>query len=311
MKKLMAFMMSAVMAVSLAACGGSGSSQSTESTTTVTDEVQTEAGDVAQTEAGDATEAGDTAAAELTGRLAAIKEAGVLRVATSPDYPPYEFEDLTKNGQDRYVGADIELAKYIADKLGVDLEINAMAFDACLAAVSEGRVDLTLCGMVPKDERKTAMDFSDVYYDSNEQVLVVLQENADQYQTLADFEGKLVAAQNGSLQYDLAVNQLSGNEVEIITAVTDGIMMLKTGKVDAIALAGVSARNYVANYPELVIVEPEFEYDGQGIVAGVVKNEPEFMDALNEIVKEVRDTEIYQQWLDDATALSNEIQGGN
>lgn len=304
MKKIIAFVVSAVLAAGLAACGSSGGTQPTEATT-----VQAASSEEAATETGGETAAETETAAPLTGRLAAIKEAGVLKVATSPDYPPYEFEDLSKSGQDKYVGADMELARYIADKLGVRLEINAMAFDACLAAVSEGRVDLTICGMVPKDERKTAMDFTNVYYNDGGQVIVALKEQADQYQSLADFAGKKVAAQNGTLQYDLVKEQLPDSQCELITAIPDGIMMLKTGKVDAIALASVSADNYVANYPELVICEPAFEYNSLGVVAGVVKNEPQLLDALNEIIDEVIESQVYYQWIEEASTLSNQVQG--
>lgn len=299
MKKIMAFAVSMIMAISLAACGGSGS--------TKTESKQASA---AETIVGAEADAGDAVTdAATSGRLAAIKAAGVLKIATSPDYPPYEFEDLSKSGQDKYVGSDIELAKYIAEKLGVELEVNAMAFDACLAAVSEGRVDLAICGMVPKEERKAAMDFTEVYYNDGNQVLVTLEEYADQYKTLEDFAGKKVAAQNGTLQFDLVTSQLPDSQCEIITSVPDGIMMLKTGKVDAIALASVTADNYTANYPELVMCEPKFDYDSLGVVAGVVKNEPEFLDALNEIIDEVVESKIYYQWVEEASALSNQVQG--
>lgn len=304
MKKIMAFVLSTIMAVSLAACSGSSSSQPAETTAS-----QAAAAEEAKTQANGETQPESEAEAALSGRLAAIKEAGVLKIATSPDYPPYEFEDLTKSGQDKYVGADMELAKHIADKLGVSLEINAMAFDACLAAVSEGRVDLTICGMVPKDERKTAMDFTNVYYNDGGQVIVTLKEQADQYKSLDDFAGKKVAAQNGTLQFDLVTEQLPNSQCELITAVPDGIMMLKTGKVDAIALASVSAENYVANYPDLVICEPQFEYNSLGVVAGVVKNEPELLDALNVIIDEVIESQVYYQWIEEASTLSNQIQG--
>jgi len=306
MKKVMALLVSSAMVLSLSACGGSATKETTAAAPAVTESTATETA-AGETAAGDST-AETAAEAALTGRLAAIKAAGVLKVATSPDYPPYEFEDLSKSGQDKYVGADMVLAKYIADKLGVALQIDAMAFDACMAAVSEGRVDITICGMVPKEERRTAMDFTDVYYNDGNQVLVTLKENADNYKTLADFAGKRVAAQNGSLQYDLTVSQLPDSKCEIITSIPDAVMMLKTGKVDVIALASVAADNYTANYPELVICEPRFEYDSLGVVAGVVKNEPEFVAALNEIVKDVVDSGIYYTWIEEASELSNQIQ---
>lgn len=305
MKKLTALLLAGVMAFSLTACGGSKTPETTAVSETTTAESTAADNAAAESEAVE----GAQAAEELTGRLKSIKEAGVLKVATSPDYPPYEFEDITKDGQDKYVGADMELAKYIAEKLGVKLQIEAMLFDACMAAVSEGRVDMAICGMVPKPERKLTMDFTDVYYNDGEQLVVVLEKDADKYKTLADFDGQAVAAQNGSLQYDLVTGQIPGAKCEQISAITDGIMMLKTGKVAGIALASVAADNYVANYPDLVVCDQKFDYTSLGVVAGVPKNEPEYLAALNEIIKEIEESQIYYQWIEDASALSNEIQG--
>lgn len=295
MKKIVAVLLAGTMALSLAACGGSKTAETTAAAAT-------------ETTAADSEAAGGEAA-ELTGRLKSIKESGVLKVATSPDYPPYEFEDIAKNGQDKYVGADIELAKYIAEKLGVKLQVEAMAFDACLAAVSEGRVDMTLCGMVPKEERRNSMEFSDVYYNDGQQQIVILKKDAEKYKTLADFAGQSVAAQNGSLQYQLVTEQLKDTKCEQISAVTDGIMMMKTGKVAGIALASVAAGNYISNDPDMVICAETFDYTPLGTVAGIPKNEPEFLAKINEIVKEVVDSGVYYTWIDEASALSNEIQG--
>ena len=97
MKKLLAVLLAGTMALSLAACGGG---KTTAGTATKAAADTTAAG----TENA-AAEGKEDAGTELTGRLKAIKEAGVLKVATSPDYPPYEFEDITKDGQDKYVGA--------------------------------------------------------------------------------------------------------------------------------------------------------------------------------------------------------------
>ena len=309
MKKLTAIVLAGVMALSLTACGSKPAETTAApagQTEAVTENAAGEGAEKEDAEAAGSTEGG---AAEATGRLKAIKEAGVLKVATSPDYPPYEFEDITKDGQDKYVGADMELAKYIADKLGVKLEIEAMAFDACMAAVSEGRVDMTICGMVPKEERKTTMDFTDIYYNDGDQLIVILKDSADKYKTLADFAGQSVAAQNGTLQYDLVVKQIPDAKCEIVSAVTDGIMMLKTGKVAGIALASVAADNYLANYPDLVACDEKFDYTSLGVVAGVVKNEPEFLAELNSIIKEVEASGLYYQWIEEASQLSNEIQG--
>lgn len=291
MKKLLAILLAGTMILSLSACKGNKAEEAGISKA-----------------AGSMETSGKESTEGLTGRLKAIKEAGVLKVATSPDYPPYEFEDITKVGQDKYAGADIELAKYIADKLGVKLQLEPMAFDACMAAVSEGRVDMTLCGMVPKKEREITMDFTDVYYNNGDQVIVILKEDADQYQKLTDFSGKSVAVQNGTIQSDLATEQIPNVTCEPISAIPDGIMMLKTGKVSGIALASLTAENYISNYPELAECGEKFQYTSLGVVAGVVKNEPEFVEELNKIMKDVVDSGIYYQWMEEASELSSQIK---
>ena len=162
------------------------------------------------------------AMAESTDRLAKIKADGKLVVATSPDYAPYEF--LDKDGNP--VGCDMALAQYIADQLGVKLEIQPMDFDTVLAAISTGSVDLAIAGMVPKEERKEAMDFSDIYYNDGNQIILIRKDDAETIKTLADFKGKTVAAQNGTLQQTLVTEQLPDATMEPITKVPDAIMML-------------------------------------------------------------------------------------
>lgn len=297
MRKLAAIALAGMMALSLAACSGSPAETTAANTETTAAEG---AGTAEGAEAGSET-------AEATGRLKAIKDAGVLKVATSPDYPPYEFEDLTKQGQEKYVGSDMAFARHLAEQLGVELQIEAMAFDACIAAVGEGRVDIAICGMVPDEDRKNSMDFSDEYYNSGNQVVLVLAENAEQYTSLDDFAGQSVAAQNGSLQYKLVTEQIPDANVEIITAVTDGIMMLKTGKVTGIALASVTADNYIANNTDIAKAA-EFDYSENGIVVGVVKNEPELLAEINSIITDVKDSGIYLQWMEEAGQLSSELQ---
>jgi polar amino acid transport system substrate-binding protein len=295
MKKMLVLLLTGVMAFNLVACGSS-----TSTTETAAETEETEAAETEETEA-ETTESGSS-------RLDAILEAGKIVVCTSPDYAPYEFEDPSKSGQDKYVGADMELARYIADQLGVELEISAMDFDACLAAIGAGRVDLGLIGMVPKEERLTLMDFTDVYYNDGEQYIVVLKDNMDEYPDLASFAGKTVAAQNGTLQAQLVSEQIPDANLEIISKVTDGILMLQTGKVDGIAVASVVAKNLVANNDDLAIASEAFEYTSLGVVGGVPKNEPELLDKLNEIIEGVIDSEIYYEWIDEANALAAEMQ---
>ena len=178
-----------------------------------------------------------SAATLAEGRLEAIKAAGKLVVATSPDYAPYEFP-----GPDgKPVGADMAFAQYIADKLGVELVVESFNFDGVLAAVAAGKIDLGIAGMDPTPDRLSSMDFTDIYYNETNQVILIHKDNAETIKTLADFAGKKVAAQNGTLQQTLVSEQLKDSQMELITQIPDGVMMLLSKKVDGIALASVVA----------------------------------------------------------------------
>ena len=95
-------------------------------------------------------------------------EEGKLYVGISPDYAPYEFVDLTKEGADKYVGADVELAKKIADKLGLELVLKPMAFDLILAALDTGKIDVAISGFTWSSDRADSYLFSSAYFDDGE-----------------------------------------------------------------------------------------------------------------------------------------------
>ena len=98
------------------------------------------------------------------GRLAEIKERGVLQVATEPYFAPNEFIDPTKEGDGRYVGSDIELAQAIADEIGVELEIVPLEFSAVLASVTSGKYDLAISALAWTPERGERMEMSIGYH---------------------------------------------------------------------------------------------------------------------------------------------------
>ena len=240
-------------------------------------------------------------------RLEKIKADGKLIVATSPDYPPYEFLDLSGNP----VGADITFAQYIADKLGVELVIQPMTFDAVLAAIGTGSADLAIAGLTYKEERTLSMDFSDPYFNDGNQVIVIRKEDAEIIKTLADFKGKSVAAQNASLQQSLVTEQLKESTLAQITQIDEGILLLKSKQADGIALAAVVAEPLVANNPDLVICESPFDYAPAGALVATVKGEAELLAAVNEAIAEViGDDGLYVQWINDATALNAQLASG-
>ena len=95
-------------------------------------------------------------------KIQEVKDKNKIVLGVSPDYPPYEFL-TTENGNKKVVGADIYLAEQVAKKLGVQVEIQQMAFDSLIAALNANKIDMVISGVNPTEERKKAVDFSDVY----------------------------------------------------------------------------------------------------------------------------------------------------
>ena len=225
MKKTVSFILAALMlAAMLVGCG------STTSTSTTAAAAETTAA------------AADTTAAEETAAAAEIKTVtpGVLTVATSPDFAPMEFTDPTKQGQDMYVGFDVTLAKYIAESMGLELQIMPMSFDACQTAVYAGTVDMTISGFSLTEERAQNYNTSNYYHagdNEDEQVLITLASNGDKFATADALKGAKIGAQNASLQQSLTAEQLPDSELTLFTDLGTGVLQLKNGDFDCIAVA--------------------------------------------------------------------------
>lgn len=263
------------------------------------------------------TMAASLAVASMTGcsaqksKLDTIKETGVIKMATSPDFAPMEFENIAADGNKEYVGSDIELAKYIAEKLGVKLQIEAMDFAAVQAAVSTGSVDMAISGFSWTEERAENMALSDFYNlddESNKgQGLMVLKEKADQFKSAEDFSGLVVGAQNGSLQYQLVTTQLPDAEVKVIGALNEGILSLQTGKIDALAIDGSNGELFCETYDDLAMCEFKFNFESEGNVVMCQKGQDELVAAINEVLKEVNEKGLYSKWNNEATELAKSL----
>lgn len=242
-------------------------------------------------------------------RLEKIKESGKLVLATSPDFAPLEFEDLS-SGEAQYVGSDIELAKYIAEKLGVELEISAMDFSAVQAAIPSGQADIAISGFARTEERAQNLELStpfNITEDGGQTVLVAKGQGAN-YTAAEDFSGLQIGAQNGSLQYNLVSSQLP-EDVEIVPvgSLNDGVLMLETGKIDALASDLSNAELLLESHDGIETTDFMFEYDSEGNVAAVKKGETELIEAVNEIIEEVNELGLYDQWKDEATELAKSL----
>ena len=302
LRRAAALVAAGALALSLAACGSSA-----EETTAAADTEAAAEADTAETEAEASEDEGGS-------RLDAILDAGVITMATSPDFAPYEFEDIS-SGTTEYAGSDVELGRYIAEQLGVELQIEAMDFNACQGAVSMGAVDMAISGFAYTEERAENCGISDGYITSTvvEQGIIVLKDTADGLKTAEDFTGKTIAVQNASLQQQLRAAQLPDSTEEVVTNLNDAIMMLATGKVDGVASDLTVAQQYCDNYPDLAISEYRFEYETEGQRVLVPKGEDELLEAINEIIAEVNESGIYAQWMEEsielATSLGLEVNG--
>ena len=248
-------------------------------------------------------------AAEEKTEVDAIKEAGVLTVALSPDFAPMEFVDSSKEGQDQYVGFDVTLAKYIAEYLGVELEIQAMSFDACQTAVALDSVDMSISGYSWTETRAENFELSDYYYagdNESKQVLLIKAEDAEKYTKPEDFAGLDVGAQNASLQMQLVTEQLPDAKPYTIGEIGVGVMELQSGNIVALAVADGNADAILANNDGLVKCSWEFdvsaEYEANVIM--LHKGDTALLEIVNEALAEAYENGYYGEWYAAALELA-------
>ena len=235
----------------------------------------------------------------------------VLKVAISPDFAPMEFVDTSKTGQDKYVGFDITLAKYIAEELGMELELMPMSFDACQVAVQTGSVDMSISGFSWTEERAANYNLSDYYYagdNETEQVIITTKANEGKFATAESFSGLKVAAQTASLQLALCQEQLP-EDCEIIEVVdlTTAFLQLQSGEFDAMAVATGQAEVLIANNPEIAALsgfqfEVSAEYEANVIM--LQKGADELTAKVNELLAAAYDAGYYGVWYEEALALA-------
>lgn len=283
MKKLFAMLMALMMVLAMAACGSNDTPAADNGGENNTQPVPANA-------------------------LEKIKADGVLHVALSPDFSPMEFVDSSKSGQEQYVGFDISLAKYIAEELGVTLEIEPMSFDASQTAVYTGSVPMSISGYSWTEERAKNYEISDYYYagdNETEQVLLIKSENAAKYTKVEDFAGQDVGAQNASLQMQLLTEQIPDANPITIGDLAVGVMELKAGNIEALAVAKGNADMIIDANPDLVICEFQFEvkaeYEANVIL--VTKGETELLEAVNAALAKAYEAGLYGTWYDAAVEL--------
>ena len=250
-----------VAALALTACGGSSSTASSAAASSVA------------SSAAASSEAASAAATELT-----TVEAGKLTMATNAAFPPYEM--TTDAGE--FEGIDIETAQAIADKLGLELQIDDMDFDAALLSVQQGKADIVMAGVTVTDERKAVMDFSDSYATGIQSIIVP--EGSD-IASPDDLAGKKIGTQRGTTGYIYCSDDFGD---ESVVAYDDGltaVQALNNGQVDAVVIDNAPAKEFVAANPGLVILDTSYAEEDYAI--GVAKGSS-LKDAVNAALEELK-----------------------
>ena len=238
-----------------------------------------------------------------TDLLEKIQKNGKLVVGMSADYAPYEFHYIDENGKDVIGGFDVDIANEIANKIGVDLVIQEMDFDALVPALPAGKVDLVISGMNPTEERAKVVDFSEVYYNSKHGILVRA-EDADKYQTFADLEGAKVGVQLGSTQEKIAKTEIPNVNLQQLSNINNLILELKAGKVDAIVMEKPVAEMAVKSNPELAVGKPIYEEQTGGNAVGIAKNNPQLLAKVNEVITELNESGKMDEYIAKANELA-------
>lgn len=272
MKKLIAMMLALVMALGLAACGNTNSSNDNANT-----------GDDSQPEA-----------------------KTTLVVGVSADYAPFEFMYPDASGNMVYGGIDISVAQYVADELGLTMQVENMSFDNLLASLDKGDFDIVLSAMEATPERLENADFSDPYYTDVPPAILVKADAADSYKTLADFNGKSVGAQTATTKLDL-VNDIEGATPVPLSSVLDLVNELVYDKVDAILVDGGVAQQYADANPDLVIAEASSELgEAAPYCIAVAKGDPKgLLDGINAAIAKMTAENKVETFIADADALAN------
>ena len=232
---------------------------------------------------------------------------GVLTVATSPDFAPYEFYALDEDGNPTLAGFDMALAQYIADYLGLELEVIPMDFDGTLMELAAKNVDLAMAGYSPDPTRMDKMDFSDIYYLGG-QSFVTVKGNEDMFKTLEDTNNPdyQIGAQIGSIQVNLAKENSPEADIVELSKVTDIVAELLAGHLDGAYIETAVAESYAKNYPELVVLL-EVPYEQAGSAVGVSKGNEALLAGVNEAIAAA----LADGSMDNFVAEANELAGGD
>lgn len=270
MKKALSLMTAAALVLSLAACGSTASSAASYEAASP----EAASSDAASSEAASSEAASETETAELS-----TVEPGKLIMSTNAAFPPYEM--TTDSGE--FEGIDIETAQAIADKLGLELQIDDMDFDAALLAVQQGKADMVMAGVTVTDERQNVMDFTDSYATGIQSIIV--KEDSD-IASVDDLAGKKIGTQRGTTGYLYCSDDFGDENVVAYDNGLTAVQMLNNGQVDCVVIDNAPAKEFIAANPGLKLLDTAYVEESYAI--GVGKGNTELKDAINTALEELK-----------------------
>ena len=265
MKKALSLMTAAALVLSLAACGSTASSAASS---------EAVSSDAASSETASSEAASETETAELS-----TVEPGKLIMSTNAAFPPYEM--TTDSGE--FEGIDIETAQAIADKLGLELQIDDMDFDAALLAVQQGKADMVMAGVTVTDERQNVMDFTDSYATGIQSIIV--KEDSD-IASVDDLAGKKIGTQRGTTGYLYCSDDFGDENVVAYDNGLTAVQMLNNGQVDCVVIDNAPAKEFIAANPGLKLLDTAYVEESYAI--GIGKGNTELKDAINTALEELK-----------------------
>lgn len=207
------------------------------------------------------------------------EEDKTLVMATNAEFPPYEYYE-----GEEVVGIDVDIAKAVAEELGMELKIEDMAFDSVIPAVSSGKADIALAGLTVTDERKENLNFTDTYAKAT-QVIIVKEDSA--IAGPDDLEGKKIGVQLGTTG-DLYASDIKDAEVEQYNKGFEAVQATMQGKIDAVIIDSEPAKEFVAEAEGLKILDEAFTEEEYAI--GIAKDNDELLEKVNKALKTLKES---------------------
>ena len=244
--------------------------------------------------------------------LEEIKAQGYIELCTEPYFAPYEFVDPSKTGDAQYVGVDIEIARYIAGKIGVELRIVPLDFTAVLAGIADGKYDIAISAIAYSPSRAEAMRLSNVYKaNTGGYGFISRTEDVGKYNSVEDLKDAVVITQSGSVQEALYNQNVKAcKEFKLVANMTDGYLAVAEGKADVCICSTDSAQLYADANGGLAVPEFRFEVDPNmngTVVAMPLKGSESLLEVVNEAIAELNAQGKIDQWNDEYTAYAAEL----